>query len=63
MKLIERTYIVKCPICGKELCDCNSESNINIRCVSCKTPLNVVRQRNRLVVAVKENDDYQYRAK
>ena len=52
-----KAYIVKCPICGKEICNCIGESHIDIKCGSCKTPFKIVRNENSLVVR-EESSEY-----
>lgn len=56
----KKPYIVKCPICGKEICDCVGESNITIKCGGCKTQFSIVRNRNSLLL--REGEDWQYKA-
>jgi len=48
-----KTYNVKCPICGKEMCDCIGESHINIKCKTCNTVFTIIRNKNDLMI--KEN--------
>lgn len=55
-----KEYIVKCPICGKKICDCVGESHINIKCGGCKTPFKIVRNENSLVVR-EESSEYKFR--
>jgi len=45
-----KVYRVKCPICGKEICNCVGVSHIDIKCGGCKTPFSIVRSEDSLVL-------------
>lgn len=55
---INKAYVVKCPICGKDICDCYGESNISIKCTGCKTQLTIVRSKNSLIL--RESAEHTY---
>ena len=44
------TYVIKCPICGKDICDCHGESNISIKCIGCKRQFTIVRSNSSLLL-------------
>lgn len=48
-----KAYAVKCPICGKDICDCHGESNISIKCMGCRTQFTIVRSKNSLLLEEK----------
>lgn len=56
-----KAYIVRCPICGKEICSCIGVSHIDIKCGSCKTPFSIVRNEDSLML--KEGESAGYRTK
>ena len=53
-----KAYAVKCPICGKDICDCHGESNISIKCMGCRTQFTIVRSKNSLLVEEKAECPY-----
>ena len=54
----DKAYAVKCPICGKDICDCHGESNISIKCMGCRTQFTIVRSKNSLLVEEKAECPY-----
>ena len=38
-----KKYIVKCPICGKEICRCFGNSDIQIKCKECNTNFTIIK--------------------
>ena len=53
------TYAVKCPICGKDICDCHGVSNISIKCMGCKTQFTIVRSNDSLLLREKQETSYE----
>jgi len=60
MKHEKRAYAIKCPICGREICNCYGESNISIKCGGCKTQFAILRNDNSLTL--REVSDLKYGA-
>lgn len=45
-----RKRAIKCPVCGKALCKCGEDSEVDVTCHCCNSALTITTDNNRIMV-------------